>query len=76
MSTLHGQNGKPQIEINEYDHVRIKSNGIAGIVVDVPRTTHHRWYIVESDERGVPGGYGPEGEYKLFDCLLEDLEKI
>ena len=49
MSTLHGQNGESQIEINEYDHVRIKSNGITGIVVDVPITTHHRCYIVESD---------------------------
>lgn len=64
------------MNLAEYDHVRIKATGITGVIVDVPRRPQDRYYLVESDERGVPGGHGPEGEFKLFDCLAEELEKI
>lgn len=62
---------------NEYDHVRIVKTGVAGEIVDI----HHGkdgclWYIVQSDERGAPGGYGTEDSFKLYDCRAEDLEKL
>jgi hypothetical protein len=62
--------------INEYDHVRIKKNGITGVVVDLPRREGDLYYTVESDERGTPGGYGSDDSYKLYDCLAEELELI
>lgn len=59
--------------IQEFDHVRMKSSGVTGIVVDISKTTGH--IIVESDEKGVPGGWGDNDSWKLFDCVESDLEK-
>lgn len=59
--------------IQEFDHVRIKSSGVTGIVVDISKTTGR--IIVESDEKGVPGGWGENDSWKLFDCVESDLEK-
>lgn len=60
--------------IAEFDHVRIKSNGITGVVVDISDVTGN--IIVESDLKGVPGGWGENNSWKLFDCTADDLEKI
>ena len=62
--------------INEYDHVRIKTNGIVGEVVDIYVDNAKTIFIVESDEKGVTGGYGENDSWKLFWCLEEQLEKI
>ena len=62
--------------INEYDHVRIVESGITGIVVDKFQTDGRTLYTVESDDRGVPGGFGEDGWWKLFTCKGEDLEKV
>lgn len=62
--------------INEFDHVKIKSTGIAGVVVDISIIAGKTIFVVESDEKGVPGGYGDDTSWKLFDCPENDLEKI
>ena len=62
--------------INEFDHVRIKSSGITGIVVDISTINGKTNYIIESDEKGVPGGWGEADSWKLFDCTADELEKL
>lgn len=62
--------------ISEYDKVRIKETGIIGRVIDIHVTDGVKVYIVESEKKGVPGGYGGEDSWKLFDCTEEELEKI
>ena len=63
--------------LNEYDKVRIKTTGIIGEIVDIYTTADGiTKYTVESDEKGVPGGWGEPDSWKLFDCLEFDLEKV
>lgn len=64
--------------IREFDHVRIKKTGVTGIVVDVSNVDGIDRYIVESDEKGVPGGWWePESDlWNLFDCVESDLERV
>ena len=54
--------------IEEFDRVRIKGSGITGTVVDISEVKGRRIFVVESDEKGVPGGYGSDDSWKLFDC--------
>lgn len=60
--------------IREYDKVIIKSSGIAGEVVDIFEVNGEKLFTVESDNRGVLGGIGFEGDYKLFHCREEELQ--
>ena len=60
--------------IREYDKVIIKSSGVAGEVVDIFEVDDKKMFTVESDARGVPGGIGFEGDYKLFHCREEELQ--
>ncbi len=62
--------------IKEYAKVKIKRTNITGIVVDIHTTKGEQIFVVESDEKGVPGGYGPEDSWKLFDCTEDELEAI
>ncbi len=64
--------------INEYDHVKIKSTGVCGIVIDISESIDGEIYVVESDKKGVPGGWWGQShnEWNLFDCALDDIEKI
>ena len=62
--------------INEFDHVRIKSSGITGIVVDISTVNGKTNYEVESDEKGTPGGYGSENSWKLYSCKENEIEVI
>lgn len=62
--------------IKEYDHVKIKKTGITGIVVDVYENNGNVIYTIESDKKGVDGGYGEKDQYKLFDCKENDLEVV
>ena len=65
--------------IEEFDRVRIKATGITGDVIDIYKNSEGQLvYTVEADERGVPGGYsyGDENDWQLFDCLIEEIEKI
>ncbi len=50
--------------IREYDHVKVKSTGDIGIVVDI-RNTNGTYYLIERD-----------GDNKLIDCSADDLEKM
>ncbi len=62
--------------IPEYAHVRIKATGITGVVVDIRKNKGETVYTVESDEKGVPGGYGDPKYWKLFDCVESEIEEI
>ena len=62
--------------IGLYDHVKIRKTGIEGIIVDVREGQEKREYTIESDEKGVPGGLGPDDAWKLFDCEENELEKL
>ena len=62
--------------INEYDKVRIKQIGILGEVVDIYTVGGITYYTVESEKRGTPGGFGEDDDYKLYECLAEELELI
>lgn len=50
--------------ICEYDRVKIKETGIAGIVVDI-RHTAETYYLVESDS-----------DNELIDCTEGELERL
>lgn len=63
--------------ISEYDKVRIKKTGIVGEVIDIYNSSNgEKMFTVESDEKGVDGGWGDNDSWKLFDCTEEDLEKL
>ena len=62
--------------IEEFKRVRIKTTGITGIIIDISEAKGRNNYIVESDEKGVPGGYGSVEGWKLFDCEENELEII
>ena len=62
--------------IKEYEKVIIKSSGIHGVVVDIYTVNGETIFAVESDERGVPGGFGGENDYKLFDCTENELTVV
>ncbi|MBO5969499.1 MAG: hypothetical protein J6S14_13480 [Clostridia bacterium] len=62
--------------INEFDRVKIKNSGIAGVVVDIHDLNGKIICVVESDEKGCTGGYGSEAGWKLFDCEESELEKL
>ena len=63
--------------IKEYDKVRIKATGIRGEVIDIYHPANGKtMYTVESDEKGVPGGYGDDDSWKFFNCTADELEKV
>ena len=62
--------------IEEFDHVRIKKTGITGIVVDISDINGSKTLIVESDDKGVSGGWGSDDSWKLFDCTEDELERL
>ena len=62
--------------IDWFAHVRIKETGITGIVVDIHTLKNTEWFIVESDEKGTPGGFGDDDSWKLYDCVEFELEVI
>ena len=61
----------------EFAHVRIKRNGVTGIIVDISKGTRECIYTVESDTKRVPD---PENaypsEWPLYDCTADELEII
>ena len=56
-----------------YDKVKIKSNMVVGTIVDKSNIDVKTNYVVESDTKGTAGGYG--GEWKLYDCNENEIEK-
>ena len=59
----------------EYEEVRIKRNGVTGIIVDKTVRDGRNYYIVESNKKGpIEGGYGDL--WPLFDCEEEELQKL
>nr|DAZ06727.1 MAG TPA: hypothetical protein [Caudoviricetes sp.] len=57
-----------------YDKVKIKSNMVVGTIVDKSNIKGKTNYVVESDTKGTAGGYG--GEWKLYDCNENEIEKM
>lgn len=57
-----------------YDKVRIKTSMVIGTIVDISNINGFLNYVVESDEKSASGGYG--GDWKLFDCSKDEIEKI
>lgn len=62
--------------LTEYDKVKIKASGVTGVIVDIYEASGNTYYTVESDEKGVPGGFGEKDSWKLFECRESDLEKL
>lgn len=62
--------------LSEFDEVKIKASGVTGVIVDIYKVCGNTYYTVESDEKGVPGGFGEKDSYKLFECTASELEKI
>ena len=62
--------------IVEFDKVKIKKTGIIGEVIDIYTVSGKTLYIVESDEKGVPGGRGDADSWKWFDCTEDEIEKV
>lgn len=60
--------------IKLFEKVKIKSNNLIGTIVDIYKSNGKSIFIVESDTPDVEGGYG--GEWKLFDCFEEEIERI
>lgn len=59
--------------IKLYDHVKIKSSGIRGIVIDIYGSS----FTVESDEERKPGdNSGYPGRWPLYTCTIDELEPI
>ena len=56
-----------------FDHVRIKRNGVTGIIVDISNGV----YIVEDDiERDPVDSTGYYDRWPLYDCKISDLEPV
>lgn len=56
-----------------YDHVKIKSSGITGVIVDI----FGERFTVESDTERVPGDTsGYPGWWPLFTCPASELELL
>lgn len=56
-----------------FDHVKIKSSGVTGVVVDVSNGK----FIVESDEERKPDDTsGYPGRWPLYTCKLCEIELI
>ena len=62
--------------ICKYDKVIIKSNGVRGEVIDICKIQGETIYTIESEEKGVPGGYGSKDSWKLFRCRKTETEKL
>lgn len=56
-----------------FDHVKIKSSGITGIIVGVLNDR----FTVEADEERKPGDTsGYPGRWSLYTCSASDLEPL
>lgn len=56
-----------------YDHVKIKSSGITGIIVDI----FGERFTVESDTERAPGDEsGYPGRWPLYTCSASELETL
>ena len=56
-----------------FDHVKIKSSGITGIIVDALGER----FTVESDTERAPGDTsGYPGRWPLYTCLASELELL
>ncbi len=63
--------------IEEFDKVKIIKSGVTGIVVDIYEANSRRLYTIESDEKGVPGGWWEDPDaWSLFTCTEDELERI
>lgn len=63
--------------IEEFDKVKIIKSGVTGIVVDIYEANGKRLYTVESDKKGVSGGWWEDKDtWNLFTCTEDELERL
>ena len=56
-----------------FDHVKIKSSGITGVIVDILNGR----FTVEADEERKPGNTsGYPGRWPLYTCSASELEPL
>lgn len=56
-----------------FDHVRIKSSGVTGIIVDI---TGSRFTVESDQERKDGDDSGYPGRWPLYTCSADELEPI
>ena len=56
-----------------YDHVRIKSSGVTGIIVDV---LNDRFTVEADEERKSGDNSGYPGRWPLYTCSASEIEPI
>ena len=58
-----------------FSKVRIKKNGMIGVVVDISEKNGVTWYIVEGGEDDRYEGAYPDSDspFPLFDCTYDEL---
>jgi hypothetical protein len=59
-----------------YEHVKIKKNGIIGQIVDIINSKSGPEYTVESDTKGERDDADYPGEWPLYFCKENEIEKI
>lgn len=56
-----------------FDHVKIKSSGVTGIIVDI---TGSRFTVESDQERKAGDDSGYPGRWPLYTCSEDELEPI
>lgn len=56
-----------------FDHVKIKSSGVTGIIVDV---LNGRFTVEADEERKSGNTSGYPGRWPLYTCLASELELL
>ena len=59
-----------------WEHVKIKKNGVIGEIIDISHNVYGKVYIVESDTKGEREDSDYPGEWPLYDCTEDDIERI
>ena len=56
-----------------YDHVKIKSSGVTGIIVDI---LNGRYTVEADEERKASDDSGYPGRWPLYTCTSSEIEPI
>ena len=56
-----------------YDHVKIKSSGVTGIIVDI---LNGRYTVEADEERKAGDDSGYPGQWPLYTCTSSEIEPI
>lgn len=59
-----------------WEHVKVKKNGVIGEIIDISENIYGKVYIVESDTKGERDDADYPGEWPLYDCQEDEIERI